>query len=67
MTYFFLGNEPPSPPLPLLSLTTQFFTHINIITVHCIQNNSDYYSGEYEIGFDIEQSLFQCFFFKLFS
>ena len=28
-----------------------FLKHINIITAHCIQNNSDYYSGEYEIGF----------------
>ena len=28
-----------------------YLKHINIITVHFIQNNSDYYSGEYEISF----------------
>ena len=26
-----------------------FLKQINIITAHCIQNNSDYYSGEYDI------------------
>ena len=26
-----------------------FLKQINIITAHCIQNNSDYYSGEYDM------------------
>ena len=48
MTHYFFRE--PNPPLP-----------INIITWHCMQNNSDYYSGEYEIGIPYRIDSFSVF------
>ena len=67
MTPYLFWEMNPSPPfllvipdlLPLNNLIYKcveyridfFNKRINIIRAHSIQNNSDHYSGEYEIGF----------------